>query len=476
MISNRRQGGYLIIYVLIFSSVFFVILSSFVTFIITQSRLIEQRIQFEQAGQIAEAGLNYYKWFLAHYPNSTSTSMTGVYSDPELGPIGQYELALASTTYCGAIMSRQVVSTGYTYENPGVRRVLQARYSRPNVAQFSFIINSNVWAGSDRTINGPYHSNGGIRMDGTHNSSVTSGQATWSCSPSFGCSPTSTRNGVFTTTANANPALFEFPSPPINFGAITVDLTDIETRARTGGGIFLGPSGGFGYHVVFNSNNTITVRTVTNTHSYWGFTTESGWQTERHVMRATSTPTTYTIPANCPVIAIQDKVWLEGTVPNKVTIAASHATSTASNPSIILQGNLTYTSATSSGLLAIAEQDVLIGVTVPDNMLLNGIFIAKNGRYGRNFYCRSTDDCSNTNLLPNSNPNLRPFAIRNSETHNGTIVSNGRVGTQWTSGGATVSGFRDRYTSYDRNLVESPPPFVPETSDVYEFSDWRDAN
>ncbi len=467
------KGGYLLIYVLIFSSVFFVILSSFVTFIITQSRLIEQRIQFEQAGQIAEAGLNYYKWFLAHYPNSTTTSVTGVYSDPELGPIGEYQLALASTTYCGTIMSRQVVSTGFTYDNPGVTRIMQARYARPNVAEFSFIINSNVWAGDDRIINGPYHSNGGVRMDGTHNSSVTSGQATWSCSPSFGCTPTSTRNGVFTTTANASPALFEFPSAPINFGAITVDLTDIETRARTGGGIFLPPSGGFGYHVIFNSTNTITVRRVTNTQSYWGYTSESDWQTERHVMSATSTPTTYTIPANCPVIAIQDKVWLEGTIPAKVTIAASHATSTASNPSIILQGNLNYTSPTTSGLLAIAEQDVLIGVNVPDNMVLNGIFIAKNGRYGRNHYCQSCTSGGNSRGLPN---NLDPFVIRNSETHNGTIVSNGRVGTQWTSGGVTTSGFRDRYTSYDRNLVESPPPFIPETSDVYEFSDWRDAN
>lgn len=473
MMKESLKGGYLLIYVLIFSSVFFVILSSFVTFIITQSRLIEQRIQFEQAGQIAEAGLNYYKWFLAHYPNSTTTSVTGVYSDPELGPIGEYQLALASTTYCGTIMSRQVVSTGFTYDNPGVTRIMQARYARPNVAEFSFIINSNVWAGDDRIINGPYHSNGGVRMDGTHNSSVTSGQATWSCSPSFGCTPTSTRNGVFTTTANASPALFEFPSAPINFGAITVDLTDIETRARTGGGIFLPPSGGFGYHVIFNSTNTITVRRVTNTQSYWGYTSESDWQTERHVMSATSTPTTYTIPANCPVIAIQDKVWLEGTIPAKVTIAASHATSTASNPSIILQGNLNYTSPTTSGLLAIAEQDVLIGVNVPDNMVLNGIFIAKNGRYGRNHYCQSCTSGGNSRGLPN---NLDPFVIRNSETHNGTIVSNGRVGTQWTSGGVTTSGFRDRYTSYDRNLVESPPPFIPETSDVYEFSDWRDAN
>ncbi len=456
-------------YVLVFASVFMVILTSFVTFIVTQSRLIDQRVEFEQAGQIAEAGLNYYRWFLAHYPNSTTTAITGIYSDPELGPIGEYQLTLASTSFCGTIMSRQVTSRGFTYANPSVSRTLSARYARPNVAEYSFIINSNVWAGDDRVINGPYHSNGGIRMDGTHNSSVTSQQSTWSCNSSFGCTPTQNRNGVFTTTGNANPALFEFPSAPVNFGAITLDLTEMESRARTNG-IFLGRTtgGNFGYQIRFNSNNTITVNRVTGTESYWGYTTENDWQTERHVITSTSSVGTYTIPANCPLIVAQDKIWLQGTVPGKVTIAASHATSTSNNPSIILANNITYTSPTTSGLLAIAEQDVLIGVNVPDDMLLNGIFIAQNGRYGRNHY---TD--SGGYSLPGW---LRPFEIRNSETHNGTIVSNGRVGTQWTSGGVTTSGFRDRYTSYDRNLVESPPPFIPETSDVYEFSDWRDAN
>lgn len=464
------QKGFLMVYVLIFSSVFMVILTSFVTFIITQSRLIEQRMQFEQSGQIAEAGLDYYRWYLAHYPNSTSTAITGVYSDPELGPIGEYQLTLASTTFCGTIMSRQVTSRGYTYENPAVTRSLSARYSRPNVAEYSFIINSNVWAGDDRIINGPYHSNGGVRMDGTNNSSVTSGQTTWSCTPGFGCNPTTTHNGVFTTTANANAGLFDFPSAPVSFGGITVDLSEMETKARSNG-IFLNQTtgGNYGYQIRFNSNNTLTVNRVTNTQSYWGYTTENGWQTERHVITATSSVGTYTIPASCPLIVVQDKVWLQGTVPGKVTLAASHATSTSNNPSIILANNITYTSATTSGLLAIAEQDVLIGVNVPTNLVLNGIFIAQNGRYGRNHY----RDYGTYELLPTS---LQPFIVRTSETHNGTIVSNGRVGTQWTSGGVTVSGFQNRYTSYDRNLVESPPPFIPETSDVYEYSDWRDSN
>jgi hypothetical protein len=116
--------------------------------------------------------------------------------------------------------------------------------------------------------------------------------------------------------------------------------------------------------------------------------------------------------------------------------------------------------------LAIAEADVLIGISVPNNMTANGIFIAQNGRFGRNHYRES-----GTYGLPNE---LDPFVFRNSLTMNGTIVSNGRVGTQWTSGAVPISGFLVNNNSYDRNLVASPPPLIPKTSDVYQITDWRE--
>lgn len=473
---KHGQGGYLLILVLVFGAIFFTIVSSFVVFLVTQSRLIAQKVELEQAGQIAESGLSYYKWYLAHYPNDLTNGTglpgpyIGIYNDPEGGAIGQYSLTLASTTYCGDVASIDVKSVGYTYKNPAVKRTITARYSRPSVAEFAFILNSSVWAGADRTINGPYHSNGGIRMDGTHNGVVSSNVGTWSCTSTFGCSPTGNRNGVFTTTGNATPALFQYPATPVNFAGLTVDLAQMKTRAQTKGGLYLASSGKNGYKLTFNSNGTVSVQTVTKADSYWGYTTESGWKQENNVITTLGGTTTYTIPASCPLIYVEDKVWLQGTVRDRVALAASSATIDAS---IILQGNITYTSATSSGLLAVAEEDVLIGVDVPTNMIINGIYVAQNGRYGRNHYCTGCTDGGNSRGLPNS---LDPYVLRNSETMNGTIVSNGRVGTQWTSGGVTTSGFLDRYNTYDRNLVANPPPLVPLVSDVYEFTEWRDAN
>lgn len=477
--NDKSSGGYLLILVLVFGSIFFTIISSFTVFIVTQSKLIAQRVEVETAGQIAEAGLNYYKWYLAHYPNDVTNGTglpgpyIGVYTDPEGGAIGEYALTIATTTYCGDIASIRVTSVGNTYKQPNVKRSMTARYTKPTVADYAFILNSNVWAGADRVINGPYHSNGGIRFDGTNNGTVTSGQTTWNCDGSFNCSPASTTQGVFTTTANPNTALFDYPASNIDFNGITVDLSQMRIRAQNNGGLYIGPSGGTnaGYRITFNSNNTISVRRVTGTIAHRGNATgvSTDWIDERNIINTVSAVTNYTIPANCPLIYVEDKVWLEGTVASRVAIAA--ASDTATNPSMILQGNITYTSPTTSALLAIAEQDVLIGVNVPEDMYINGIYIAKNGKYGRNLYCGTgvTGGICTGNTLPAA---YVSSAALNSENFNGTIVSNGRVGTQWTNG----SGFANRFNTYDRNLVTNPPPLIPSTSDDYEFADWQDAN
>ncbi len=464
--NKKETAGYLLILVLVFGGVFLTLTTSFVGYIITQGKVIDQRVQLQRAADIAEAGLNYYRWYLAHYPNDL-TGSTHQYYAPEIDdPIGEFTLTVTGSSFCGEVASIEVTSTGYTYDDPSITRTFTARYDRPTVAEYSFIINANVWAGPTRVIIGPYHTNGGVRMDGRNDSVVTSGQSTWSCTATFGCTPTVTRNGVFTTTTNANPALFNFPAAPINFTGLSVDLSTMQDKAQNSGGTFIGPSGAFGYRVTFNNNNTITVRRVTNTTSYWGYSNEGGQALERHVISNTAAPTTYTISASCPLIFVQDKVWLDGVVSGKVTIAAADVSSATINPSIILNGNITYSSPATSGLLAIAEQDVLIGLSVPTNMTANGIYVAQNGRFGRNHYVNT-----GTYALPGA---LATNRLRDSLNMNGTIVSNGRVGTQWTSGGVPISGFLVSNNTYDRNLVASPPPLIPKTSDVYRMTDWRE--
>lgn len=467
----HKQRGILLVTVLVYGAIFFSLASVLFGYIYTQSKVVTQRVAVEQAGAVAEAGLNYYKWFLAHNPDDI-TNGTGApgpyvhtYYDPEGDAIGEFSLEIESTSYCGDVAAIDVRSTGQVYENTSVSRTMAARYARPTVAEYAFILNSSVWSGPDRVISGPYHSNGGIRMDSTHNSSVTSGQSSWTCTSSYGCTPSQTVDGVYTTGSNATPALFAYPSSPVNFAGLTVDLSTMKDRAQNQGGLYIppAPSSNYGYQLTFNSNDTVTVRRVTNTQEYWAYASGIEWHRERNHITDTSFVGTYPIPADCPVVFVEDKVWLGGVINQKVVLAAADLITSGTSPSIILQDNITYTSATSSGLLAIAEENVLLGISIPNDIVLNGIFIAQNGRYSRNHYEAS--------YLPF---NLHEYVFRNSETLNGTIVSNGRVGTQWTNSGVAISGFLNRYNSFDRNLAADPPPLTPKTSDVYEYADWQD--
>ena len=98
-------------------------------------------------------------------------------------------------------------------------------------------------------------------------------------------------------------------------------------------------------------------------------------------------------------------------------------------------------------------------------MILNGIFAAQLGHFGRNNYAYSN--------FPSS---WDSYNKRNSLTINGTIVSNGREGTKWTSNGTYISGFNVRTNTYDRDLVSDPPPLTPAVSTTYEFIEWREIN
>lgn len=475
---KTQSAGYLIVLVLVFAGVLLAIISSFVGFIVTQNQIVNFRFEQQKATDIAEAGLNYYKWYLAHYPDDL-TEGTGLpgpyvhqYKDPEGDFIGEFAISVASTTYCGSVASIDVTSTAFTYKDPTAISTVSARYARPTVAEYSFITNGATWYGADRVITGPVHSNQGIRMDGSNNSFVGSGQTSWTCTSSFGCNPNQTVDGVYTTSGNATPGLFSFPVSPIDFAGITLDLSGMKTRAQNNGGIYYGPSGGQGYRVTFNGNGTATIRRVDSTTSYWSYSTYEGWHNDERDVIATETfLATVNINSACPLLYLEDKVWLEGSINQKVALAAANL-SLGSQTNIVINDDIDYVPGATAGLLAIAEDDVDVGLRVPYDLRADGIFVAQNGRFGRNHYCQSCIVSGNNRGLPNA---LDPYVCRGTLTRYGSVVSNGRVGTSWTGNfcGTHGSGFEFRLTSFDLNQVNDPPPLTPQTSDVYTFKDWR---
>ena len=471
MYSKLKNRGYITILVLVFAGVFVVIISSLTGYIFAQNKLQLAKENREKAFDIAEAGLSYYKWRLSHYPNDLQDG-TGVpgpyvhkYFDPEGDEIGTFSLDVDGNKQCGSTRSIDITSTGWSKADPTLTRTISAKYARPSVSTYSYIIDSNVWAGSDRNIKGRYHSNKGIRMDGTNQSLVTSSKTDWTCTSGFGCSPDQTVDGVFGSGPNSDK--WSFPVPQIDFNGISADLADMKTRAQSYG-LYLDSTSPYGYHLVFKSDGNVDVFRVVavSPTNAWIYNPETGRYEETAVYDTITTEVpiqTYTPSSSCALIFAEDRLWIDGVVSGKITVAAADVANPNNAVDIILNWNIDYANptGTTDGLTAISERDVLIPLRSPENMTLRGIFIAQTGRFGRHYY--------NPITYPNDSK-------QNTLTVSGTIVSSKRGGTKWPgcSPDNFCSGYKTRVSSYDSTQEITPPPLTPYTSADFKFVQWKE--
>lgn len=468
---HREERGSLIVLTLIFGSLFMLLTASLAGFVLVQKKAQFVKENREKAIQIAEAGLEYYNWYLAHNPGDLTHGTGGSgpydvsYTDPESGTIGAFSLEISGNSYCGELSAVEIESTGYSDNDPSQTRTVYGKYARPSVAEYAYILNSNVWAGDDREIYGRYHSNGGVRMDGTNHSVVTSGVEEWECTSSFGCAASGeTKPGVFGD--GVNNALWEYPTAPIDFAGITLDLSVMKDAVQDNGGIYLNPRGS-GYRLELLSDGSVDIYDVQSTRYVWAYSDEEGTHRSYELIRRERFLENRTIPEDCPIIFVEDDIWLSGVVNGKVSIVSANENSPSINTSVWLSGDITYHNGSGTdGITVIAEENVLIPLIAPDDMLLNGIFIAQKGHFGRHYYTSS-----GWYDVPWE---YDSYVYRNSLTMNGSIVSNGRVGTKWSCGGSYCSGFETRTNTYDRQLATDPPPLTPFTSDDYRFVEWRE--
>ena len=485
---SRSSPGVTILLVMAFMGIFTMILGTITSYTFTQARYGRALYSREQAIQVAEAGLEYYRWFLARNPTIMATGVglespvTKVIEDPEASRLGEATVVATIVSSCGIPQYADIASTGKADSNVVFPRTVLGRYMRPSVAEYSHIVNQNVWAGADRNITGPYHSNGGVRMDGANNSDVTSAVSTWVCDSTFGCSPTNnSAAGVFG--AGSGSALWQYPVPQVDFAGIAANFASLRTYA-TNDGIYLSGTtvrvnnvqqGGShtsvaaneqrGYRLVFNSNGTVTIYRVTGTTAVRGYNNTQGWHTDYDIISSQTSLGTFTPPSDCGVIYVNAKTWIEGTVSGKVTVVAADTGSFSAD--VILNGNLNYaTFDGSTGITVIGERHVLIPLVSPDAMTIRGIFVAQNGMFGRNHYTTSGSE-----EVPSA---YDSYVSQTSLTTNGAVVSNLRVGTKWICGGTYCSGYGTRFDNYDRILAFNPPPFTPSASPDYGIVLWRE--
>lgn len=470
------KKGIAIVYVLIFLTIFLLLFSGLLSFVLEEFKIVQKRISWEQAFEIAEAGIEYYKWCLNN-ELFEKCELEKEYKDKEGNPIGKFQLQVKTNFTCGTPIFYEVISTGWTYKFPSIQRRILGLFGQESVAKYAYILNSNVWVGADHQIRGPFHSNGGIRFDGKNFSLVSSSQEKWECTSSFGCGPNGVGYGIglcppeceiinkkcicpgiFSTTNNSNKSLFLFPSLQFDFAGITLDLSQIKNVAKTSG-IYLPPttqitSQGKGWHLIFNSNGTMEAKIITNLSPTWAYSLEEDWHYDYFTIVSEFTFNTYSIPPDCGVIFVEDNLWPEGKIKGKITLASANLIQANLETNVILNKNLEKEDSIENGLTLISEGSILIGPDSPEDMILEGIFIAQKGKFGRNHY---------------------PGNIKNSLTIQGSIISNNRIYTQWVNiGGKVVSGYKMRETFIDQNLIYRPPLFTPVLTSKSKVFQWQE--
>jgi hypothetical protein len=464
---KTNQDGIVIIYELLIIFIFSTVMIGVISYAAYQLQLIRATATREQAFEIAEAGINYYQWHLAHYPvdYQDGTGAAGPYihdyvdKDTQV-TIGQFSLIVTTPPIGSTIVTIQ--STGYTFANPHERRTVTTRFGIPSLAKYGLVTNSDAWIGAAESVAGEFHTNGGVRFDGTGSAPIKSAKSTYNCTPSFGCNPSATKNGIWGAAAQATKNFWQFPVPAVDFSAITSNLATIKTGAQTSG-IYLPPSNAQGYSLVFNAGGTISIYKVTSLKS-----DPTGWDVNsvahneeidyNNRTKLDGNPglggvQDYAMPTN-GLIFIEDKTWVEGTVNGRVLVAAAILPySSATAPSIMIPNNIVYSAKDGSSVLGlIGQQDILISYLSPTNLEIDAAMIAQNGSTQRWYF---------------------PSDIKSTITIFGSISSFGIWTWTWVNGsGTVVSGYPTTNTTYDTNLLYGPPPNFPLDPSGYQQISW----
>ncbi|MBX4195889.1 hypothetical protein KW796_02990 [Candidatus Parcubacteria bacterium] len=479
MIKKNRNSGYFLPFVLVFGAIAIAAVAGLVSFANTNLLSGRRAITREQAFQIAEAGIDYYRWHLAH--NGSDYSDGGGpfphvhnFYDKSGILIGTFSLTITPPPAGSTLVA--IKSQGVASTDTSVKRTIVSKLAIPSFANYAVVADAGMRFGVGTDVVGPIHVNGGVRFDGVAHNIVTSSLGSYNdpdhsdSSSEFGVhthvntppatgvndsfrpleappSPVPTRLDVFMAGRS-------FPVSTVSFGNIAADISNLKSLAQSGGRYFADSGGGNdGYKVVFKTNDTYDVYRVTSIQSLPGSCSNQSGTGSWSVGNSTLLGN-YTNPAN-GVIFFEDDVWVEGQINSaRITLAAGTPTSSGGK-SITINNNLLYTNYDGQDSLAlIAEGDVNVGLFSMDTLRIDAALMAENGRVGRHHYTGSCNSYTNRSDL----------------TLFGMIGSSLRYGFAYVDG----TGYETRNLIYDASMLYAPPPSFPLTTDKYQIVSWQE--
>lgn len=480
-----------LVYALIIMSIVLVILVSMLGYITSQLKFSGNRVEKEKAFQVAEAGIYFYHWYLAHEVSGKTAQeindfwqaenplgtddnpFEDDFNDSEGINVGRYKIEVERPVPSSSMV--MVKSTGWTYKMPNVKRTVQVRFRRPSWSEYAVLANDFMRFGEGTEVYGKIHSNKGIRFDGHANNIVFSAVPTYddpdhSGNNEFGVhthvSPPqgSGTNNSFQEdeappSAIANrPDVFEagrqFPVSSIDFNGLVSDLGFMKNETQLGHGIYYdntkcgsgGNADNLGRHIILNGD-TMTVSTVMryNTANY-------------SITKEDCVLNNVPIPEDS-LVFVENNIWIEGIIDGKRTTFVAADLSGGPLASIYIGAdNLLYTNLDGTDIIGlIAQNDIEVIKNSLEDLTIDAALITLSGRIGRNQYT--------------------PFACGSMacQDHKGTITLNGAMATNLRYGFAYTNGtgYTNRILNFDNNLIYFPPPYFP-TGTEYSIDLWEE--
>ncbi|HBM45555.1 MAG: hypothetical protein UT05_C0010G0014 [Parcubacteria group bacterium GW2011_GWF2_38_76] len=476
-INKNKKVGAILIQILVLAGLSTLLISALATWGASNLRASRREYNRELSFQIAEAGIEYYRWHLdsdpTDYKDGTETSGPYVhdFKDKDGNIIGSFSLEI--TPPVEGSTKVKIRSTGVTYSDPDASRIIEVEVAKPSLGNFAIITESSIRFGEGTEVFGPIHSNGGIRFDGLAHNIVSSALSDYNDPDHSGGDEFAVhthRDPVDPTPPSPVPIrtdVFEagrqFPVPAVDFGKFTNDLSEIKTQAQASGKYF-GNSGKSGYHFVLKTDGTFDAYMVTalvpvpsNCNDNQGQFDWGTWS-----IKTESFIGNYPFPSNGLIFA-EDDIWVDGQVDNaRLLIACGHFPENKGQEThITVNNSLSYTNydgRDSVGL--IAQGNITVGLVSENILRIDAALIAKNDRIGRYYYRPPSDNkdrCS-------------PYHVRDTITLYGMVGTNEDYGFSYLDG----TGYQIINIIYDANLLFAPPPDFPLTTDQYQIITWKE--
>lgn len=472
----KEAKGSALVYILVIMTVVMILLTSIIGFVVSQLKYSIKQNDREQAFQTAEAGVHFYKWYLAHQLDGRTAAQVKAFwatntalgqATPYVGNFGDGRYTITVTPPGTGETIVYIESVGVVTRSSEMIRTIRVRLRRTAWSENAILTHEAIRFGEGTEVFGRIHSNGGIRFDGLAHNLVTSSATSYDDSdhndhsvefgvhthvnapPGSGTNQTYRAAEAPTNSTPDRTDIFEagraFPVAPIDFTGVLSDLNLMKSIATAGtdGSRYFNNTGQ-GRHIILKTNDTYDIRTV---QSFNASTNE--------INNYSGSWANYSIPDD-GVIFVENNVWLEGTVDGRrVTVVAANLLS-SSLKTVYIGKDLRYTNYNCSNMIGvIGQNDVEITRDSNNFLRLDAALIAQNGRVGRANYTGAT-------------------ATRNTITIFGSIASHNRYGFAWADSlGNHVSGYVNRKLYYDNNLLYCSPPYFP-TGTQYQLDLWEE--